>query len=452
MIRNVTKGVTTPGRHRQVTSRSAAHRPATLVALVMAALLFTATAATAQWSSVGFGTGSAAAATLAAPTNVSATAAAGGSTVSLSWTPSAQSPSQVAPQGYYVTRMDGGTAAAACGTTVAALTTTASCTDLNVPNGTYSYLVTAVYRSWTATSIASNPVTVRAAAKLAFSAQPSATVAGTSISPAVAVTLQDAAGIPVAAAGFSVTVNIGSNPVGGTLSGTATAVTNAGGVASFGGLSIDKAGTGYTLTGNSSGLTAATSSAFAVSAAAASQVVFAQQPTSAVAGVGIAPAVTVRIVDQFGNLTASTAAVTVAIGTNPGVGTLSGTSTQSAVAGVATFAGLSINKAGTGYTLTAVSGSLTGATSSAFTISAGTVSKFAIISATVSGQASSTATLGPITVQQQDALGNPVLATGGGTTVTLTSNSTGTKVFAATSGGSSVSSVTIPAGSSSASY
>jgi hypothetical protein len=49
----------------------------------------------------------------------------------------------------------------------------------------------------------------------------------------------------------------------------------------------------------------------------------------------------VRIVDQFGNLTASTAAVTVAIGTNPGGGTLSGTATQSAVAGVATFSGLS---------------------------------------------------------------------------------------------------------------
>ena len=40
-----------------------------------------------------------------------------------------------------------------------------------------------------------------------------------------------------------------------------------------------------------------------------------------------------------------------AIGTNPGGGTLSGTTTVAAVAGVATFSNLSINKAGTGYTL-----------------------------------------------------------------------------------------------------
>jgi hypothetical protein len=80
--------------------------------------------------------------------------------------------------------------------------------------------------------------------------------------------------------------SIGSNPVGGTLSGTATAVTNASGVATFAGLSIDKAGTGCTLTTTSSGLEAATSSAFAVSPAAASSVVFAQQPTSTVAGAG----------------------------------------------------------------------------------------------------------------------------------------------------------------------
>jgi hypothetical protein len=59
----------------------------------------------------------------------------------------------------------------------------------------------------------------------------------------------------------------------------------------------------------------------------------------------------------------------VAIGTNPAAGTLSGTVTLSAVAGVATFSGLSINKAGTGYTLTAASPGLTGATSSTITIS-----------------------------------------------------------------------------------
>jgi Tol biopolymer transport system component len=63
----------------------------------------------------------------------------------------------------------------------------------------------------------------------------------------------------------------------------------------------------------------------------------------------------------------------VAIGTNPSGGTLSGTTMIIAVAGVATFSNLSIDKAGTGYTLQATSGALTAATSAAFNITNGTI-------------------------------------------------------------------------------
>src|SRR5258706_1518327 len=70
----------------------------------------------------------------------------------------------------------------------------------------------------------------------------------------------------------------------------------------------------------------------------------------------ISPAVQVAIEDVFGNtVTSSTATVTVAIGTNPGGGTLTGTASLAAVAGVATFPTLSINKAPDGYTLHASS-------------------------------------------------------------------------------------------------
>src|SRR5205807_5356967 len=60
--------------------------------------------------------------------------------------------------------------------------------------------------------------------------------------------------------------------------------------------------------------------------------------------------------------------VTLSIGTNSGGGTLSGTVTVAAVNGIATFRNLSINKAGTGYTLVASNGSPTGATSSPFNV------------------------------------------------------------------------------------
>ncbi len=51
----------------------------------------------------------------------------------------------------------------------------------------------------------------------------------------------------------------------------------------------------------------------------------------------------------------SSASIALAIGNNPGSGTLSGTTTVAASLGFAEFTGLSINNAGTGYTLTATS-------------------------------------------------------------------------------------------------
>ena len=75
--------------------------------------------------------------------------------------------------------------------------------------------------------------------------------------------------------------------------------------------------------------------------------------------------------DYSGNtVTSSAASITVAIGSNPGGGILSGTTTVNASSGVAAFPGLSINQAGNGYTLSATSTGLTGATSSAFNITA----------------------------------------------------------------------------------
>src|SRR5207247_1476800 len=132
----------------------------------------------------------------------------------------------------------------------------------------------------------------------------------------------------------NVTVAIGTNAGGGTLSGTVT-VAASGGIATFSTLSIDKVGTGYTLTAADGSLGGATSGTFNITPAAADHLVFGVQPTNTVAGVAISPAVTVKTLDQFANLvTADTSSVTVAIGTNAGNGTLSGTVTVAAVGGV----------------------------------------------------------------------------------------------------------------------
>jgi hypothetical protein len=79
--------------------------------------------------------------------------------------------------------------------------------------------------------------------------------------------------------------------------------------------------------------------------------------------------VKVEVLDGSGHLaTGSTATITVAIGSNPGSGSLSGTVTVHASAGVASFSDLSISKPGIGYTLTANSPGITSATSAYFTI------------------------------------------------------------------------------------
>src|SRR5438552_6865262 len=212
------------------------------------------------------------------------------------------------------------------------------------------------------------PTGVGAAAELVFTAQPSNAGAGAANSPATQVAVQDAQGNTVTTATISITLAIGTNPASGTLAGTKT-VAAVNGVATFSTLSLNVVGTGYTLTAASTGLTGATSTAFNIGVGAAAKLVFTVQPSTAVAGAAITPAVQVAVQDAQGNtVTAATTSVTLAIGTNPASGTLAGTTTVAAVNGVATFANVSINNPGKAYTLTASATTLTGATSGSFNI------------------------------------------------------------------------------------
>src|SRR5207247_1903071 len=139
-------------------------------------------------------------------------------------------------------------------------------------------------------------------------------------------------------------VALGSNPGGATLSGT-TPVTAAGGVATFFDLSLNKTGTGYTLTASASGFTTITSSAFDITPGTATQLAFTVQPSTTVAGAAISPAVQVTALDPAGNpVPGFTGNVSVVLGNNPGGSTLGGTTTIAAVNGVASFATLTLDK------------------------------------------------------------------------------------------------------------
>src|SRR2546425_2626180 len=66
--------------------------------------------------------------------------------------------------------------------------------------------------------------------------------------------------------------------------------------------SIDKVGTGYTLSFSADGLLGVTSATFNITPAAASQLVFTVQPTSTAAAATITPAVEGAARDAFGNV------------------------------------------------------------------------------------------------------------------------------------------------------
>jgi hypothetical protein len=98
---------------------------------------------------------------------------------------------------------------------------------------------------------------------------------------------------------------------------------------------------------------------------------FVTQPRSTVPGASMTPPIQVALVDAFNNIvTGSSPAVTLTIGNNPGESTLGGVTTRSVrgLNGIATFADLTINNAGAGYTLVASSGTLGQAISEPFDI------------------------------------------------------------------------------------
>jgi hypothetical protein len=296
-------------------------------------------------------------------------------------------------------------------TTATVVAGVATFRNLSINNTGKGYTLKATATSGTLTQATSTSFNItNAASKLVFLQQPTTVTAGASISPAVKVAIEDSSGnILTADYSDKVTMAFGKNAGSGTLGGTTTGVTVSGGVATFGGLWIDKAGTGYTLAATSGSLSKATSSSFTVSPGAASRLAFQQQPAaSAVAGASIGAKVAIE--DSFGNILTSdkTDQVTVAIAGNPGGGTLHGTTTVTVSAGVATVSQLWIDKVGVAYSLQATSGKLQ-ATSTSFNITPGSASKVVFLQRPTNAAAG--VSISPaVTVEVQDAYGNALTA------------------------------------------
>ncbi|MHC5538469.1 beta strand repeat-containing protein, partial [Singulisphaera rosea] len=163
-----------------------------------------------------------------------------------------------------------------------------------------------------------------------------------------------------------ITLSLASNPGNGMLGGTLT-VNVIRGVATFAGLTLNKPGSGYLITASANGLTAATSSSIAVLTAAHQLSITTQPPSGVNTGEGFSLTVTAK--DANGDPdTSYTGPVTLSLAANPGNGTLGGMLTVNAVNGVATFTGLTLDAAGSGYLISASASGLLTATSSLITV------------------------------------------------------------------------------------
>jgi hypothetical protein len=117
--------------------------------------------ALASWSTTGAGNGTGTVGTLTAPTTVMASASY--STVTVSW--DAVTPPDGVLDGYVVRRTTGALTVDACGTSLGSPSTyvpagTETCVESSVPDGSHTYTVVAVFRTWTAESAPSNVVSV----------------------------------------------------------------------------------------------------------------------------------------------------------------------------------------------------------------------------------------------------------------------------------------------------
>jgi hypothetical protein len=187
---------------------------------------------------------------------------------------------------------------------------------------------------------------------------PATDTAGTSVT--VTVTAESAANATVT--GYAGTVSFGSSDALAGLPSSYTFTASDHGVHTFT-VTLKTAGSD-TVTVSAGTLTG--SETVAVTPAAATHLTFTQQPASGTVGAGFT--VVVTELDAYGNVVTqdNSTQLRLALGSNAAGATLTGGGPVTVVHGVATFTGVSLNKAGTGYTLVASGGTLTAATSAAF--------------------------------------------------------------------------------------
>ena len=279
----------------------------------------------------------------------------------------------------------------------------------------------------TGTGITGNPATftatghIGAASKLGLAVAPSASASsGVALPVQPQIQIQDAAGNGVASANVAISVNISSG--GGTLSGGPTVVqTNAGGLATFSGLTINGPTGPYTLLFTASGLTSISAPVtLGAGNPSGSQSSFSISPASITAG-GTGSTVSVTARDASGNPIAGAAAAVVV---TPGTNTVTPTPLALTDAGGLTTGVITSNEAGVKTVTVTINGvAVTNPPSATLTVLPALPSAaLSTVSAAPTTLIAGNGTSATVTVTVKDALLNPIA----GATVTLLSTDAGT--------------------------
>jgi hypothetical protein len=280
------------------------------------------------------------------------------------------------------------------------------------------YTLDAVSGSLIAATTTPIKVTAGVATQLVLLNQPPSTLAAGATFALTAVA-EDASGNVATGFTGSVTAALANNPGGSTVGGTST-VSAASGLAVFPNLSLNKVGNGYTLIIKSTNLGSATTGSIKVIPGAASQVAINPLLATNVT-VGAPFGFTASVEDAQGNVVTSYSGnVTVAISTNPGSGTLSGTKTVSSTSGVAVFSGLSLNTVAAGYKLSVATGTISPLILGPFNVTAPGVATHLIVEKGPTSVAPGAAF--GVTVEAEDDFGTLDSSFAGGVSIALANN------------------------------
>jgi hypothetical protein len=415
------------------------------------------------------GTGETAAGVTQLSASTLSTPTPGSGQVALSW--SAVSAPGTGAVTYYVTR-DGGAPAGTCPTS-ASPTGVTSCTDTGVAVGSHTYTVTAVWRSWSATSGAKSAnVTIGAATHFTISAATTTPAAGASDNLTITAKDEDETTVTTYAgshelvfSGASAGPN-GNQPTVVNSAGTAinfgssTALTFTKGVATVsssknGLMKIYNAGAA-SLVATEGSLTTTTPLALTVTPLTASK--FTLAATSTTPAAGAADDLTIAAIDTYGNTATSYAGSknvtfsgasaspngnTPTVSSATGADVAFGTATTIAfTSGVAAASGgangtMKLYKGGSA-SIKATEGSVTTPTALVVTVSPGTATKLVLSAATLTPVANASDNL---TTTAQDAFGNTATAYTGSHNITFTgaeASPSGAQPTIADSGGTAI--------------